>query len=277
MIIEKLPCLPAIFAKLTLKKSTYNMIDGLPALSAQQENMLISPKHLAVFKKMCGYKQGNKIPATYLQSLAMPMILGILSDKQFPIRAIGKMHVGNKVTVVESFDPRQPVTLKVCIGSSLLTSRGLEWDIDFSAMVDNQLVWTGVSTYLYQCQTGISSRVKPKMIRGDEPQDWQVQKGIGRRYGYLTGDCNPMHLSSLTAKLFGFKNAIAHGMWTKSRCIAGLEDQLPESGYSVDVSFQRPVFIPSQVRFYTRQLETGQHFSLFDNLGQKSYLQGLIS
>ena len=43
-----------------------------------------------------------------------------------------------------------------------------------------------------------------------------------------------------TAKLFGFKSAIAHGMWSKSRCIAALEDQLPESGYSVDVVFHRP-------------------------------------
>ena len=43
------------------------------------------------------------------------------------------MHLGNKVSVLESFDIRQPVTLTASIGDSLLTSRGLEWNMDFSA------------------------------------------------------------------------------------------------------------------------------------------------
>ena len=149
--------------------------------------------------------------------------------------------------------------------------------MDFNATVDNQLVWSGTSSYLYECETGMGRREKPKLIRGDNPQDWLVPDGTGRRYGRISGDCNPIHLSTITAKIFGFKSAIAHGMWSKTRCIAALEDQLPESNYSVDVSFHRPLYLPSNVKFYTRQLETGQHFSLFNSRGEKSYLTGLIS
>ena len=174
------------------------------------------------------------------------------------------MHLRNRVSVIEQFDPRQPVTLEVSIGDSLLTSRGVEWDMDFSAMVDNQLVWSGSSTYLYNCETGMKRRPKPRLIRGDNPQDWVVPKGTGRRYGRISGDCNPIHLSSITARLFGFRSAIAHGMWSKTRCLAALEMQLPDAGYSVDVTFHRPLYLPSNVKFYTRQIETGQHFSLFD-------------
>ena len=277
MLIENLPCLPALLGKLAFKSSTYEISDSLPALRAQHKDLLIDAKHLARYRSLCGFQPGSKIPATYLQTLAMPLVLNIMSNSQFPIRAIGKMHLRNQVSVLEKFDFRQPVTLTVSVGDSILTSRGLEWNMDFSAVVDNQLVWSGFSTYLYICETGLSPREKPRLIRGDNPEDWLVPKGTGRRYGRISGDCNPIHLSSLTAKLFGFRSAIAHGMWSKTRCIAALEDSLPESGYTVDVAFMRPLYLPSKVKFYTRQLESGQHFSLFNKRGEKAYLRGLIS
>ena len=39
----------------------------------------------------------------------------------------------------------------------------------------------------------------------------------------VSGDRNPIHMHELTAKAFGFPRAIAHGMWTKARCLAALE------------------------------------------------------
>lgn len=277
MLIEKLPCLPALIGKLAFKSSTYELSDSLPALRAQHKDLLIDANHLARYRALCGFQPGSKIPATYLQTLAMPLLLNIMSNSQFPIRVIGKMHLSNQVSVHENFDLRQPVSLSVSIGRSLLSSRGLEWKMDFAAMVDNQLVWSGDSIYLYKCKTGMSRRKKGKLIRGDNPQDWLVPNGIGRRYALISQDCNPFHLSNLTARMFGFRSAIAHGMWTKARCIAGLEDQLPDSGYSVNVNFYRPLFLPSKVKFFTRQLDSGQHFSLFNKRGEKPYLTGLIS
>ena len=277
MLIEKLPCLPALIGKLAFKSSTYQITDQLPALVARRNDLLIDEKHLNNFRAICGYNPGSKVPATYFQALAMPLVLNIMSNSRFPIRALGKMHLRNKVSILENFDPRQPINLMASIGDSLLTSRGLEWNMDFSATIDNQQVWSGVSTYLYNCETGMSRREKSQLIRGDNPQEWLVPKGTGRRYGRISGDCNPIHLSSLTARMFGFRSAIAHGMWSKSRCLAALEDQLPESGYSVDVAFHRPLYLPSEVKFYTRQLETGKHFSLFNYKGEKAYLTGLIS
>ena len=276
ILLGKLPCLPALLGKLAFKQTTYQISDSLPAISAEK-HLLIDAKHLAAFRSICGFKPKTEIPATYLQALAMPLILNIMSHRHFPIRAIGKLHLANKVSVLESFDIRQPVTLAASLGDSQLTSRGVEWNMDFVARVDSQLVWSGSSTYLYNCETGMSRREKPKLMRGDNPQEWLVPRGTGRRYGRISGDCNPIHLSSVTAKLFGFKSAIAHGMWSKSRCIAALEEQLPESGYSVDVSFHRPIYLPSTVKFYVRQLENGQYFSLFNRQGEKAYLRGFIS
>ena len=274
---DNVPCLPLMMGKLAFKKSTFQITDTLPNISAEKRDFVVNPNHLAKFKALCGFSQDGSIPATYLQTLSMPLVLHIMSSPGFPIRALGQMHLRNRASVIEKFDPLQPLTLRASVGESLLTSRGVEWDMNFSARVDNQVIWSGSSTYLYICETGLNRRPKSKIIRGDNPQDWTVPRGTGRRYGRISGDCNPIHMSSFTARFFGLRSAIAHGMWSKSRCLAGLEDQLPESGYSVDVSFYRPLFLPSNVKFYTRQIETGQHFALFDDLGEKAYLIGQIT
>lgn len=277
MLIENLPCLPAMLARLAFKSTTYEISDRLPAIKSQLNDFVINPRHLAAYRQHCGFKPGSKIPATYLQVAAFPLILNIMSHNKFPLRALGKVHIANQVSCLEAFDPRQPINLTAEIGSSLLTSRGLEWNIDFTATVDNQLVWSGFSTYMHQCETGIGRREKPKVIRGDNPEDWLVPKKIGRTYGRLSGDCNPIHISNWTAKMFGFKQAIAHGMWSKARCLAALEDILPGPGYTVDTTFHRPIFLPSEVKFYTRKIKTGKYFSLFNQAGEKAYLKGLIS
>jgi acyl dehydratase len=51
-----------------------------------------------------------------------------------------------------------------------------------------------------------------------------------------------------TAKLFGFPRAIAHGLWNKGRALSALGERLPDSGYEVEVRFQKPVLLPGDVR-----------------------------
>ena len=51
----------------------------------------------------------------------------------------------------------------------------------------------------------------------------RVPDDIGRRYAAVSGDRNPIHLAGFAAKAFGFKSAIAHGMWVKARTLAALQ------------------------------------------------------
>ena len=66
-------------------------------------------------------------------------------------------------------------------------------------------------------------------------------------------------------------------MWTKARCLAALDQQIPMEGYSVDVTFHRPLFLPSQVLFYSQQLEGKQQFSLFNQTAEQAHLEGSIT
>ena len=71
------------------------------------------------------------------------------------------------------------------------------------------------------------------------------------RYAAVSGDVNPIHLHPLTARVFGFPRAIAHGMWTAARALAALQGRLPDA-LTYDVGFGRPLLLPSTVELLTR-------------------------
>jgi acyl dehydratase len=78
--------------------------------------------------------------------------------------------------------------------------------------------------------------------------EWHLRGDLGRRYAAVSGDRNPIHMHRLTARLFGFPRPIAHGMWTKARCLAALEPTLPDA-YEVDVEFRKPLLLPGRASF----------------------------
>ena len=99
---------------------------------------------------------------------------------------------------------------------------------------------------------------------------------IGRRYAAVSGDRNPIHLHPLSAKLFGMKAPIAHGMWTKARCLAALEGELAET-YAVDVRFKLPIFLPSKVSFDAAASERGWNFAVTAAKDGKPHLSGEVA
>jgi acyl dehydratase len=103
-----------------------------------------------------------------------------------------------------------------------------------------------------------------------------VPEDIGRRYGEVSGDRNPIHLHKLTAKMFGYPRAIAHGMWTKARCLAAFEGRLP-GACTVDVRFKLPVLLPSKAGFAAFPADDGWRFELFGARNGKPHLEGTIS
>lgn len=277
IVMQELPSMPSLLGKAAFKSGNYALGDQLPGLSTQINSLVINRQHLQAYQQLCGFQSTQTLPATYLHMIGFPLFLKILIQQDFPMRAMGQVHLRNQISVHHQFDIRQPIDMTAAIGGSVLTSRGLEWNIDVSARVDNQVVWSGESVFLHRCKTGILREAVSPIRHEGEPQNWQVDADIGRRYARVSGDYNPIHLTDITAKLFGFKQAIAHGMWSKARCLAALDQQLPDEGYSVDVTFHRPLFLPSQVLFFSQQLEERQQFSLFNQTAEQAHLEGFIT
>src|SRR5262249_2708376 len=105
------------------------------------------------------------------------------------------------------------------------------------------------STYL---RRGRSS-VEPAETTNDVPVvpgrvTWRLGGDVGRRYAAVSGDHNPIHLYPLTAKALGFPRQIAHGMWSLARCVAPLENRLPDA-VTVEAAFKKPILLPGTVAF----------------------------
>jgi acyl dehydratase len=105
---------------------------------------------------------------------------------------------------------------------------------------------------------------------------WHLRADLGRRYAAVSGDRNPIHLSAPTAKLLGFQRAIAHGMWTKARCLAALEGRLPEA-FTVDVAFRRPILLPGRVAFASSAGDGAIRFAVRDPAGAHTHLEGTVA
>ena len=117
-------------------------------------------------------------------------------------------------------------------------------------MVGGQVVWEETSTNLRRGK-GSEEAAAPEVPSAADLKPagtWKLPGDLGRRYGSVSGDLNPIHVHPLTARLFGFPSAIAHGMWTKARCLAALEPRLPDA-FSVEVAFKKPILLPAQVQF----------------------------
>jgi acyl dehydratase len=124
-------------------------------------------------------------------------------------------------------------------------------------------VWQETSTFL---RVGVGGPVAPTHERTFEAvpatgTEWRLTGDLGRRYAGVSGDHNPIHLYALTAKAFGFPRQIAHGMWSKARCLAALEGRLPDA-VTVEVAFKKPVLLPGAVGFGSARSGNGYAFSL---------------
>jgi acyl dehydratase len=104
-----------------------------------------------------------------------------------------------------------------------------------------------------------------------------LPEDLGRRYGRASGDMNPIHLHPITARAFGFKRAIAHGMWTQARALASLTSSIGERGFSLSTYFKLPIFLPNEVSFWTQALDQATRFEVRDKHGEKPHARGRLS
>jgi hypothetical protein len=250
----------------------------IPALSMQVANVRINKRHLARYNRVCGFSDESVVAPTYLQILAFPLQIGMLAQKAFPIPLLGVVHVRNTIDVLLPLSKDVSFDLSVSIADHRLVAKGVEIDLLTQAVVAGTVVWRAVTTMLHRCKTDLSDTAKT----ASEPaidanlQHWILPAGLGRSYGLASGDINPIHLSAMSAKAFGFKRAIAHGMWSKARCLAALESVLPKTPYRIEVAFKLPILLPAKARFSSQRTTDGYEFELRSGDGTKPHMRGSI-
>lgn len=263
----------------TAKKPGKLQGEQLPKLAICMKNVRADQKKLAEYRKVCGVPLSGSMPVTYPHILAFPLHMEILVNPQFPFPLLGLVHVRNEITQYRAIGNQDMLDIECYLAGPQKAAKGLEFDIVTKVSVDGKLVWESISTNLYRTKVEGGDKKDEKKEDTFSPEHidyWTVPENIGRRYAKVSGDSNLIHLHALTAKLFGFPRAIAHGMWSKAYALGALDAQLPKAPFKVSVAFKLPVFLPNKVQFQFTNTGDLIEFRVKDQNGEKPHMAGTI-
>ena len=189
---------------------------------------------VAAYAKVCGFALRDTLPPTYPHMLAFPLHMAVMSDGSLPVRR-GRPRPRRELDRPEAADRdrRGDDDPRAADASCSRTRRGRpsrwrprSWSTARSsgrASARCSAAARATTSCPRRRRSGFDS-ARP----ADAPAsaEWKLGGDLGRRYAGVSGDRNPIHMHSLTAKPLGFPGAIAHGMWTKARALAQLESKL---------------------------------------------------
>jgi acyl dehydratase len=255
----------------------------LPELTLGLDDVALDAGHVADYARVCGFDLRDTLPPSYLHILGFPLAMSLMTDGAFPFGVIGLVHVANRIEHVRSVALGETPSFRVHAEDLRAHPKGRQFDVVAVTTVGGERVWEGRSTYLSIGGGSGSDSATKNDNKSDERREvpapeavWQIPGDIGRRYGAVSGDRNPIHLHNVSAKLFGMPRAIAHGMWLKARALAALQPELPAS-FTAEVRFKRPVLLPARVAFSTDKAADGRAFALHDAKRGIPHLEGRVS
>jgi hypothetical protein len=224
----------------------------IPDTTLRLTDVAIEPDRLAAYDRVCGFDLRDDVPATFPHILAFPLQLSLMTDPSFPFPAIGLVHIHNRIVQHRRIRSAEKLNLDVWATAVEDHPKGKQFALRTEVRVGDELVWEEVSTNLKRGRGSETAEAPgsdlPHAEELPSTATWALPGDLGRRYGSVSGDLNPIHMHPVSARLFGFKSAIAHGMWTQARCLAALEPRLPDA-FTVEVAFKKPIFLPGKVEF----------------------------
>jgi hypothetical protein len=263
----------------------------IPELELALPGVQADPERVAAYAKVCGFSLRDHLPPTYPHVLAFPLHMAVMADGSFPFGAVGLVHVENQIVQHRRIGLGEELTIRVRPTKLQSHPKGRTFSLQTDVRIGSQKVWESVSTMLRRGQSPptpdanqVTQPSHGKVDAGADDErapevtacsEWRLGGDLGRRYAAVSGDRNPIHMHSLTAKPLGFPRAIAHGMWTKARCLAALESRLPDA-FEVDVRFRKPILLPSRVEFASAEQDGSTHFAVRNPKHGTPHLDGRI-
>lgn len=239
--------------------------DRLPERVVTVPELPIDRANVSAYAAVTGLRYGDHVPITYPFVLTFPSVMSLLTGFDFPFPALGAVHVENQITAHRPIAVTDTLAVRTRAQNLREHRKGLLVDFLSDVSVGNDVVWQQVSTFLHQQRTSLADEPKP------EPAAYRklpspgavlrITSGQIRRYASVSGDQNPIHTSSVGAKLFGFPKAIAHGMFSAAAVLANISGQLPDA-VRYSVKFGKPVMLPATAGLYVDRVGGGWDISL---------------
>ncbi|MBP8064317.1 MAG: hypothetical protein KAY38_04905 [Acinetobacter sp.] len=265
---------PKVIQGLIFKKPKGEKV--LPQVEYVVDSFKVDAKHLKAYNEVTGFKNNGYIPAIYLAVLSQSLQMHMMTQEAFPFAILGLVHIRNQVKQLRKIGMNEQLSLSCKFGDLKPHDKGVQFDFITTVKAGNDVVVESLTTYLARQKTG--NKVSTKEAEAKKPEyqttsEWNVSENTGRRYALTSGDFNLIHIHAITAKAFGFKQAIAHGMWSKAKALSHLS--LPNA-YEADVYFKLPMYLPSKVEFLTAQDANETNFLIQNAKNKKPHVAGSV-
>ncbi|MDO4888002.1 MAG: MaoC/PaaZ C-terminal domain-containing protein [Actinomycetaceae bacterium] len=206
-------------------------------------------------------------PAALLRALCFEPTIDLLADRAVPVPVPGMVVTDQAWTLHRPVQLGTRVEVEACIATIRRSESGTEVLVRARVSVDGELAYDEETAYLAKraggAEAAIGQRWDARPI--DHRQTYGVNEAgrldLGQRAGLasrtftvadtrawasITGDSNPIHMSSVTAKLFGYRRAVLHGAavdaWACARL--GMDGGTPCSAVA---HFRAPVLAGARV------------------------------
>ncbi|ALL64934.1 Acyl dehydratase [Paraburkholderia caribensis MBA4] len=281
VVLPELPKPAKLYARAltgVVKGFQRNRSSDLPLLRLVRPAVSLDSVAIERYARVCGFFPEQGIPFTFPHLLAFPLHLLLLTDPAFPWSALGLVHLANSVHMRRPLSFDDTLRVEVEFGARLRHDKGQAFVLQTRVYRRGEAVWDGDSVYLKRGVAASGDPLAPLETAGDtlaRAARWQLPSQLGRDYAKASGDFNPIHLSMLSAKAFGFPRAIAHGMWTLARTAAALQPPRRLADATLAGEFKLPMLLPGEASLWTASPSpTAREFEVRDPEGGKPHLRG---
>ncbi|MFZ2307089.1 MAG: MaoC/PaaZ C-terminal domain-containing protein [Rhodoferax sp.] len=257
------------------------LVKTLPPAELVLPRVQLNAQHIGQYSALCGFHVGQGVPLIYPQLLTFPLVTAYMCSDACPWPAMGTVHLANTIEQHKPLFADDVVRVEMGTGSLFAHEKGQGFTLDLRILRGDELVWSATQSLLRVGVKETSGAPYASQIQVDVPLSCQTEfsasADIGRRYGAVSGDRNPIHMSALSARLFGFKRAIAHGMWTNARALSCLLPAKPVEQARLAVEFKTPLYLPGRASLWSARSSNGALFEVRDAKGQRPHLRGQFS
>ena len=275
------PSFGGLYKKLLFKKSKpVKPGESLPDFVATWPGAKADAAKVKAYCEACGFTEDGNLPITYPHVLTSYIHLGILAHDKFPLSPMGALHMRNHIVQHAPIPVGATMDVVVRGARSRVVKAGLEFDFTTEITVDGAVPWESISTYMVRGkkfgEPGDPPAIAamPPVEKVDIEKGWPVPKKMGRRYAKISGDYNPIHISKILAKIFGFKRDLVHGMWVLGKTVSSLPAPEASPAQRVDVSFKGPVFMTHDVKLQAEAKGGGHAFQIYVSGNDRPCIQG---
>ena len=292
MIIQSFQALPSLlnlYSKAVIKRNQ-KQLTSLPELTLKVSDFAINTGQFSRYLESFGFKENKKIPAPFFYLATQTSQLLLLTQSRFPLSPAGLVHLGvcfeqQRTLITDDWQNSQAGNyILMSIVNQRHSKKGLVFDIETEFYNQQKTLFLKITnTYLARAIKVNSHEGLPVLCDFNQvsqtavpsfDSDITLNQHAGKRYARLSGDYNPIHLSRFTAKLFGFKRPIIHGIYLVSEAYAQLHNQQSSPPQKGVFQFKSPFYLPGQglLTIHTQ----GKESSVLVHSKNQSHLHGKL-